>query len=142
MAQDNTWSFVETGRQLERQLAELQRQLQTQQVSIGAVEAKLGTFMTQDAHTQWASSLDSRLDRIEGALGDLKRQCHIPNHTGTSIGEAVASNMSSISSLQSQVAQRATIETMEEVTASIRSEAEAQSVHLDETKASKAFVTS
>jgi len=138
----SAWSFVETGRQLELQLAKLQRQLASQEVNIAAVDSKLDAFVSKDAFERTNSVLDMRLERIEAALAELKQQCHIPNHSGTSIGEAVASNMSSITNLQDQVSKRATIESMETVTTEIRQDLASQAAHLDEVKASKAFVNS
>lgn len=138
----SSWSFVETGRQLELELAKLQRQLASQESNIATVELKLRDFVSKDDFERRQIALDSRLDRIEGALADLKQQCHVPNHTGTSIGEAVATNMSSIGELQQQVSKRALIDTVESLTSEIRQDIASQVANLDEVKASKAFVNS
>ncbi len=140
--ESSTWSFVETGRQLELQLAKLQRQLAEQESLIARVETKLDDFVTKETHEHSLSIMNSRLDRVEQALQDLKQLCHIPNHTGTSIGEAVAANMSSIDLIRTQVSKRATLDELEAISSEIRAELTAQTTHLEETKASKAFVNS
>lgn len=134
------WSFVETGRQLERQLATLRRSLGEQAIALSHVEERVSQCMTQEAHTRFSEGLDRRLGAIERRLEALEAAVQVPGQSQRCVGEAVAHTLERMEAAEAALAQRATSQALRDAVQAIRDDLHRQGEELQATKASKAFV--
>ncbi|CAE7246257.1 unnamed protein product [Symbiodinium sp. KB8] len=128
------WSFVETGRQLERQLATLRRSLGEQAIALSHVEERVSQCMTQEAHTRFSEGLDRRLGAIERRLEALEAAVQVPGQSQRCVGEAVAHTLERMEAAEAALAQRATSQALRDAVQAIRDDLYRQGEELQATK--------